>query len=132
MESLFKSENNTIGGKCSGCGGCCSDFLPLTDGEIKRIKTYMKEHGVGASRHLLPLSNAEIKYTCPFRDEVKRICRIYEVRPEICRVWICDTFQRPKFYARLMEEKRKKISMKEEFFGDRSNADIVENLKSIL
>ena len=59
--------------------------------------------------------------------------------PKILEVTVIDgkwtivsEFIKGKTLARLMEEKRKKISMKEEFFGDRSNADIVENLKSIL
>lgn len=30
--------NNCIGGHCSGCGECCADLLPLTKGEIKRLR----------------------------------------------------------------------------------------------
>lgn len=30
----------TVCGKCSGCGSCCSDLLPVTDAEIKRILKY--------------------------------------------------------------------------------------------
>lgn len=30
--------NNCIDGHCSGCGECCADLLPLTKGEIKRLK----------------------------------------------------------------------------------------------
>lgn len=28
--------------------------------------------------------------TCPFRDNVNRICTIYELRPAICKAFKCD------------------------------------------
>ena len=34
--------NLTKKGKCTGCGECCSNILPLSDAEIKRIKDYIK------------------------------------------------------------------------------------------
>lgn len=36
--------NNCIGGHCSGCGECCADLLPLTKGEIKRLRDYARKH----------------------------------------------------------------------------------------
>jgi Fe-S-cluster containining protein len=32
--------------------------------------------------------------TCPFRDNEKRICMIYEIRPQICRDFKCDKPQK--------------------------------------
>ena len=37
-------ENFTCNGKCSGCGNCCTDFLPLTQAEVKRIQSYLVSH----------------------------------------------------------------------------------------
>lgn len=36
--------NNCIEGHCSGCGECCADLLPLTKGEIKRLRDYARKH----------------------------------------------------------------------------------------
>ena len=38
-EKEYKSRCNSDG-SCSGCGECCSDFLPLSDDEVKRIRAY--------------------------------------------------------------------------------------------
>lgn len=36
VECLF------VDGKCSECGGCCSNLLPVTQKEINTIKVYCK------------------------------------------------------------------------------------------
>lgn len=43
----------TTQGKCSNCGACCSDFLPLSDNDIRRIKVYIAEH------HIKDIKNAK-------------------------------------------------------------------------
>lgn len=78
-------------GKCSRCGNCCSNFLPLTLDEIKELKQLVKED-----------VEVQIKYgpgnrfvmMCPFlifnnEDSTTR-CSIYEHRPSICRLFRCD------------------------------------------
>ena len=35
--------DHTCNGKCSNCGQCCSDLLPLSEREVRDIKAYMKE-----------------------------------------------------------------------------------------
>lgn len=37
--------NYTVDGKCSKCGNCCSDILPLSDDEIRRIHKYVRQKG---------------------------------------------------------------------------------------
>lgn len=80
----------TIGGKCSQCGACCATFLPLSDREIRRIRAYIKRH------HILPVRHSDddsvIDGVCPFCDTSKERekCRIYKVRPNICRRFICS------------------------------------------
>lgn len=41
----------TFNGKCSNCGQCCSNLLPLSDSEVKRIKQYIKKHNIKEQRH---------------------------------------------------------------------------------
>lgn len=79
----------TEGDKCSNCGGCCTRLLYMNSKEIKKIKTYVeKNHIKLISRNFLPEST--ISMICPFRDEEKQICRIYEVRPLVCRTFQCN------------------------------------------
>ena len=77
----------TIDGKCSQCGACCGDILPLTPNEVRQIKKYVRSHGIREQRH-----NAMVgaDMTCPFRDEANRKCLVYEVRPWICRQFMCN------------------------------------------
>ena len=56
----------TANGKCSNCGKCCSNCLPLSEAEIKRIKAYIKRHGIKEQRHNFA---SGVDMTCPFRDE---------------------------------------------------------------
>lgn len=81
----------TDNGKCTQCGECCSNILPMTDEEIHIIRKYIKEHSIKEHRHLLPLSEPSIDMTCPFLDDSKETekCDIYNVRPRICREFIC-------------------------------------------
>lgn len=81
----------TKNGECSNCGECCSDFLPISQEEIKRIKAYIKKHGITEQKHFLPLANyPQADFTCPFRNNDERKCVIYSVRPAICRDFRCD------------------------------------------
>ena len=82
--------NFTDNGKCSSCGKCCSNILPLSQKDISRIKKYIKAHNIKSCNHFLPTANPMIDMTCPFRDNDKKICTIYAVRPAICMDFKCD------------------------------------------
>lgn len=83
----YKSIDYTNNGKCSNCGRCCSNLLPLTDDEIVRIKKYIKKHNIKKQVHNVL---EKIDMNCPFRDEINKKCLIYEIRPEICRQFMCN------------------------------------------
>ena len=36
----------TVDGRCSNCGECCSNFLPINYQEVVRIKKYIKEKNI--------------------------------------------------------------------------------------
>ena len=38
--------NMTDNGKCTGCGNCCSNILPMTDKEIEVIRRYIKKNHI--------------------------------------------------------------------------------------
>lgn len=109
--------NFTKDGKCSGCGNCCSNLLPMSQKEVDVIHRYIKKHDIKECKHLLPVATPVFDMTCPFRDNDKGICAIYEVRPEICRQFICDSEKRAKHNRKLLGQTREIIAVREEFFG---------------
>ena len=113
----------TINGKCSQCGQCCSNLLPLSDKEIARIKAYIKKHGIKEQRHNALMT---VDMTCPFRDERNKKCLIYAIRPEICRVFQCNQ-ERDVIVANKMRMHgvNNVVLMRNEFFGNTEDLDFV-------
>lgn len=108
----------TCNGKCTGCGGCCSNILPMTEDEIRTIRKYIKRYKIKEQKRLLPTVNQNLDMTCPFLDNSKKCdkCMIYEVRPMVCRDFICDPKQRPPVdlsYA----SKVRMVLVREQFYG---------------
>ena len=111
--------NLTCNGKCTECGECCSNLLPMTDDEISVIKNYIKNNGIKEHSHIVaPLVTPTIDMTCPFLDDSKSCekCTIYEVRPKICRDFICDPQQRPPVNMK-WGMKCRLVNLRKEFFS---------------
>lgn len=111
----------TEDGKCSTCGACCANYLPLSSSEIKEIKRYIKKHHIKEQKHFAPTMNPTLDFTCPFLDDSKEKdkCTIYSVRPKICSVFQCD--QPPskiKDNKEMFWRTRKPCDMRETFFGE--------------
>lgn len=107
----------TVDGHCSNCGSCCSNFLPVSDVEIKRIRKYIKRHGVKEQIRVLPTANPTWDMTCPFRSDKEKKCLIYEVRPGICRDFQCDKPKKQIYANRdLYHGKYAVYDMRKEFF----------------
>ncbi len=87
--------------KCSSCGACCSNYLPLSSGEIKEIKRYIKKHHIKEQKHMIAPTVAPVfDMNCPFLDmsKEKDKCTIYDVRPKICR---CFIYNQPPLGGRI-------------------------------
>lgn len=113
----------TVDGKCSGCGSCCSNLLPVSAKEIKTIKRYIQKHGITEQRHRYPTATPIPDMTCPFRSETERKCLIYEVRPMICRDFRCDKpGKKIQADKALYHAKYKPVDMRETFFPEVSHA----------
>ena len=113
----------TVNGACCSCGMCCSNFLPMDWQEIDRIRRYIRKHNITATISAVLYDSAEVALLdCPFRDNAKRCCKIYPVRPRICRSFQCN-----KEKTVLMKERTdahlrnggKEIDMRATFFGDK-------------
>ncbi len=121
LEDLITVADNTQEGRCSSCGACCTDILPLTEKDIAEIKAYMKKHPIKEQRH--KVVNA-VDLTCPFRDDINRRCLIYEARPSICRDFLCnykkstiaEIQSRHHDYGRV-------VFMRSEFFNNREDIE---------
>jgi len=109
----------TKDGKCSQCGACCSDWLPVGKHELKRIRDYVKKHEIRERKHCAPFAKPlDFDMVCPFRNNDDRRCEIYPVRPAICRDFRCDKPKKGIFADRDMYERRfAVVSMRETFFG---------------
>ena len=113
---MGKVTDFTINGECSCCGECCSNLLPLSEHEIKRIHKYIeKKHIKGAVRKF-PTADISVDMRCPFRNDEKRICEIYKIRPLICKVFKCDKRPNADEGRLLGEEPKMLVNMREEFF----------------
>src|SRR5699024_5653440 len=65
----------TKDGKCSQCGACCSDLLPISENEYRRIKRYIKKHNIKEQKHTAPavlVEQPKLDLTCQFLNENKK------------------------------------------------------------
>ena len=110
--------NFTKNGTCSQCGNCCSNFLPLSADEVVTINNYVVNNNIKECIHALPVAGRVIDATCPFLDmeKPKEKCRIYPVRPLICRKFICNKEQRPSWTMEELMEERKVVDVRKMFF----------------
>ena len=98
--------DNTKDGRCTCCGECCSNMIALTRTDVARIRRYMKAHNITAPEDhtkaygvLKANPNKTLDLTCPFLV-IKKLgaacgkqeasCRIYPVRPAVCRAFTCE------------------------------------------
>lgn len=114
-------KNFTKNGECSGCGNCCANFLPVSDVEIKRIRAYMKKHGITEQICRFPTAKPIVDIQCPFRDDMNQKCTIYPVRPAICQDFRCDKSEKEiRLNKALYHGKYAVTDMRNVFFGRES------------
>lgn len=84
-------ENLTENGQCSRCGGCCASVLPLGDNDVERLRSFAAQTGFDPC---LPAGHDVVYAHCPFLVDNKitgrKDCAAYDVRPDVCRVFICS------------------------------------------
>ena len=118
---VWKLTDFSKDGKCSNCGGCCNDILPLTNADINRIKNYVKKNNIQPSVHFTNsnvMTKIIVDVVCPFRDETKKICTIYPVRPVVCKGFTCYESKETVMKKLVcLHNKANKQSMRETFFN---------------
>ena len=76
--------DKTVCGKCSKCGECCSNFLPISQEELDIIQRYVIKNNIKPQTEVLVMEN---RLACPYWNHK---CLIYEVRPLICKEFYCN------------------------------------------
>lgn len=123
MNEVHEVKDITNNGKCTGCGGCCSNLIPVTRKEVETIKRYIKKHKIKPHIIAAPTAEVLIDATCPFLDTEKKTerCKIYKVRPYICRSFMCSNegkFRSDKTNDLiLMRRELDIVDMRKTFFG---------------
>ena len=122
-DDLHTITNLFVNGKCSECGNCCSNTLPMTIAEVSQIKRYIAEHDIKPTIRTSILNTTRtFDLRCPFLDDQKSChkCKIYEVRPQICRDFDCGhgEYKPPKaFVSAYKKGKIKNYNVRTTFFG---------------
>ena len=109
----------TVDNKCSNCGNCCNDILPVNKQEIKRIKQYIKEHNIKEENNFMPTAHKSLNMMCPFRNDRENKCNIYEVRPKICRLFLCSNEAEAKKNREEFARTRTFVDFRDEFYNSR-------------
>jgi Fe-S-cluster containining protein len=100
VKNDIKITDNSCSGKCSKCGECCTNLLPVTQAEIDMIQRFVIKNKIRPQKHVLIMQN---RLTCPYYDGKK--CLIYEVRPLICREFYCYKKPSEELGEKIMKEK---------------------------
>ena len=99
--------------ECRNCGECCSNYLPLQEQEIKR----MKELAQKENKHLI---RQDWYDRCPFLNNNNK-CDIYSDRPLICREYTCYKFKNNIYETEKFKDIKpsefRVVNLREEFFG---------------
>lgn len=80
--------NLTCKGQCNKCGQCCVPFIPITLEEYDTINKYIKDNNI--EPNLPKVKGNDLYLHCPFLTDENK-CSIYDVRPEVCRNFICSS-----------------------------------------
>lgn len=71
---------------CKNCGECCGPVL-ITREERNAIRIFLLKHPEIAEY----AKSKEFSLHCVFRDNEKKRCLIYDVRPSICKLYTCES-----------------------------------------
>lgn len=109
--------DNTKDGKCSQCGECCSNLLPMSKEEVETIRKYIRKNNIKEYKILFPFSDPTLDLTCPFLDRNKETekCKIYEVRPLICKAFVCN-HKKDEFPKEFLTGEYDVVNVRETFF----------------
>ena len=99
--------------ECRHCGECCSNYLPLQEQEIKRMKKLAKKENKHPIRQ-------DWYDRCPFLNNNNK-CDIYSDRPLICREYTCYNYEHSiynkEIFKGLSPKDFRLVDLRKEIFG---------------
>ena len=63
-----KITDNSVCGKCSKCGECCTNLLPISQKELEQIQEYVIKNEIRPQTQMLVMQN---RLTCPYHNGKK-------------------------------------------------------------
>lgn len=100
-------------GQCSRCGHCCMPCVPITLDEYYTIKDYISKNNIEyvvPQPYITEDGKQELDLRCCFYDKVNKKCKIYDVRPEVCRSYTCMLSSSVEEHNRVYYDKRADIN----------------------
>ena len=104
---------------CLDCVGyCCAIYerVPVSPEDVDRLALHFNLAPEGARRRFTKMHAGErvlrrtpdplFGRSCIFQDPKKRLCSIYEARPQVCRDWPTHGTSRCVYYDTLQFERR--------------------------
>jgi hypothetical protein len=71
---------------CDGCGAKCAGDIPMTRWEFEQVQLFLARRGEWAPA-VDTWAGGAFAPPCRFREDIAGRCRIYPVRPLICRLF---------------------------------------------
>lgn len=112
--------------KCKNCGECCGS-VPINRDERNKIRIYLLKHPEIAEE----VQKKLFSMTCIFYDNGNKKCMIYRCRPEICRLYRCDTLDWRKNLKVKGSDMQEAVLINERFGNPKFKEDYA-NLRKLL
>lgn len=118
-------------GRCSMCGECCSDIIPLTADEVLRLRRFVRENQYVANTKVKLGMSVLYDMTCPFLNSENK-CDVYDIRPDVCKLFRCwnnatesfEAFMKQPLevrqgFLRWKDKNPEVVSLRREIFGEK-------------
>lgn len=98
MDDLEKDEDTDMNNpSCIACNECCTATATITMEEYKTLQEYFttdkqgrKLFNIGKNKIKKHLRKGVIYMMCPLTNDENKKCSIYDMRPEICKLYHCS------------------------------------------
>jgi len=87
LRHLWDSLPNDDCDGCDGCGDKCAGEVPMTQWEFKQVRSLLQRRSTESADEPAPHAQSPFAPPCRFRDVEAGRCRIYPVRPLVCRLF---------------------------------------------
>lgn len=113
IREIMGIKDLSVNGKCSKCGECCSNYLPMNKKDIQRLRKYIEKNNIQPVTHNPVPSIFKVDGMCPFlSNKSTNRCLVYEARPQVCRDFNCHNI-----IIEECDDSYDIVDVREEFYG---------------